>query len=184
MHSRCHWFLSALSYSHSLTDGIGRHWDWDCAQVKRRFRILAIKAIFREEIMAYCVAYRRVMASRFPEHHQTSDSTRMSDLFHKNDRTEHYKWKLELMYPTTEQEALNVRKVARMVTQWIAVWKRRKAERQQNLAEVRARTCGADPARRPPSIPTSHIQRTNTRVSAGVSQRQLSASRDGWLRIA
>jgi len=113
--------------------------------VKRRFRILAIKAIFREEIMAYCVAYRRVMAARFPEHHQTSDSTRMSDLFHKNDRTEHYKWKLELLYPTTEQEAVNVRKVARMVTQWIAVWRRRKAERKADLAEVRVQSGPLEP---------------------------------------
>jgi hypothetical protein len=63
-------------------------------QVKRRFRILAIKAIFREEIMAYCVAYRRVMAARFPELNNMSEQTRMSDLFHKNDRTEHYTWKV------------------------------------------------------------------------------------------
>jgi len=95
--------------------------------------------------MAYCVAYRRVMAARFPEHHQTSDSTRMSDLFHKNDRTEHYKWKLELLYPTTEQEAVNVRKVARMVTQWIAVWRRRKAERKADLAEVRVQSGPLEP---------------------------------------
>eukprot|EP00242_Pyramimonas_sp_CCMP2087_P007288 CAMPEP_0198207028 /NCGR_PEP_ID=MMETSP1445-20131203/10522_1 /TAXON_ID=36898 /ORGANISM="Pyramimonas sp., Strain CCMP2087" /LENGTH=895 /DNA_ID=CAMNT_0043879923 /DNA_START=635 /DNA_END=3319 /DNA_ORIENTATION=+ len=108
--------------------------------VKHSFRLLGLRAIFREEVIAYCIAMRTLDLKRIKEErsnlisdddHIALEQARVSDLFSKSERSEHYYWKLCLLYPVSEKERRAIMTAVLAMQLWV---RKRQLRRQANAA--------------------------------------------------